>query len=88
MSAGNVRTLGAVHRTDWAEQIAEGLEQMARDIRAGELGFVPMLCSVVLMQRPHDGGDMVTAYHGADSSVVELVGMLEAAKHRALMADG
>lgn len=79
-----VRNIGAVVNVNHAALIADGLEQLAAEIRSGELGFTPSLGHVVLINRPHEGGRMVSQFYGADSSTVEIVGILELAKARTL----
>lgn len=80
----NVRNIGPVASVSHADQIADGLEALADEIRCGELGFVPTIGHVVLVNRPHEGGRMTSAFFGADSSTVEIVGILELAKARTL----
>lgn len=74
----NVREIG----TNFPQLIAEGLEEIARAIRAGE---VKPHRAFVVMTVKQSGHDMVGGqFFGADTSMAEIVGMLELAKNNAI----
>lgn len=68
-----------------AKAVADDLENLARDLRAGDFPFEAKRALVVIsgpMPGREDGVGCVAL--GADSSVVQVVGMLETAKFNAL----
>lgn len=76
----NVRAIAPAAKIDHAANIAAGLEQVAAEIRAGSFKFNPDLCVCVVACRSGRFDDFAMAFHGADSSTAELVGLLELAK--------
>lgn len=80
-----VRSIATVASIDHAELIASGLEQIAADIRAGKLPVKPRRAHICLSGpdgKNHDG--VASLYFGADSSLAEVLGMLELAKIEAI----
>lgn len=65
--------------------IAEELEQLARELRAGEFP-VDVRRAIVVVSGPVGAGEdgVGTIYLGATSSVIQVVGMLESAKFNVL----
>lgn len=63
-----------------ADAIADGLEQMAQDIRAGKLRFLPTRCAVIMSGRAGEHDDFVFGFYGAETGTAQVVGMLELAK--------
>lgn len=74
----NVREIG----TNFQQLVAEGLEETARAVRAGEL--TPHRAFIVMVHKEH-GADVVSGHmFGAEASLPEVVGMLECAKHETI----
>jgi len=64
------------------EQIAEGLEQLAADLRSGRVSA--RNCVVVLCDPAADEQGVAIAYFGRSSSNIEMIGLLEVAKSKAI----
>jgi hypothetical protein len=77
-AVSNVREL----RTDFAELVAQGLEETVRDIRAGKID--PRRALVVLQVCDADFDLVGMRCYGAEAAVFELVGLLELAKHQTI----
>lgn len=77
---GTISNLATLPAVDHATAIAEGLERMAADIRAGQLPIHPVRCIVALTSRSGNASDLAVTYLGADASPLELIGMCELAK--------
>lgn len=75
----NVREIG----TNFPRLIAEGLEEIARAIRAGEVK--PHRAFVVMTVKQAGQDSVGGQYFGADASMTEIVGMLELAKNNAIV---
>lgn len=78
----NVRRLSRVPAVDPAASIADALEEMARDIRAGATPFAATRCVVILAGGEPGGefADLAVACLGSDKSLLTDLGMLEMAK--------
>lgn len=75
---GEIREIG----TNFQKQCADGLEETARAIRAGEM--TPHRIFIVMVQK-ESGIDLVSGHmFGAEASLPEVVGMLECAKHETI----
>ena len=86
---GNVRSLAGVAAVDHASRVADGLEGLAAQIRAGRFRFEVLRGVVVLGGRsPGPADDFDTSFFGAEASVFEVVGLLEMAKLGATQPDG
>ncbi len=81
----NVRGLTSVPRINPAEQIAAGLEEIAREVRAGSFPFPITRCLIVVSGPDAGRTDNVgLTFFGADCSLAETVGLLELAKFQAM----
>jgi hypothetical protein len=81
--------LQSVPTIDQADRIASALEYMAADIRAGRTPFGVRKCLVVVAGPDSLRADNVGLMHfGSESSMIEVVGMLELAKIQAIEDEG
>lgn len=76
----HLRAVTSAQLPTHADAIADGLEQMAKDIRAGKLRFLPTRCAVIMSGRAGEHDDFVFGFYGADTCTAQVVGMLELAK--------
>lgn len=84
-----VATLSSLPKVDHAEQIAAGMEQIAGEIRRGELPCDPTRCVIILAGRDFEcADDLAIATFGGGSSTPELVGLLELVKLNAAKLNG
>lgn len=87
----NVRNIASVVREDYPERVAAGLERVAAQIRNGEMPYMTMRAIVVLAGRGHGPGitDVVDPHFiGPETSVYEVLGILELAKLQEAQPDG
>lgn len=85
--SGTVSPLNAVPQANHGAVIADALERLADDIRAGRQ-FPPTRCIVVLARRAsRDADDFAVGYYGGELGIIELVGLMELAKQELVAAD-
>lgn len=75
-----VRPIAGVPKIDHASQVADGLEAVARDVRAGRMPVTVRRCLVIVSGPDADGDGVGAVYLGAKASMMETMGMLELAK--------